>query len=481
MTFLEVRELLRHPSAGLLRRPQAAFILSFLFSAFKKSGLGQIENEVLRAKLADWLERHRDQEEFEAGREARDYLEDWCSSRCGWLRRTLPPITEVPVFELTAATEKALLWLEDLKGSSFVGTESRMESIFGQIDALLTESSGDIELRLAALRDRLRQTEEEILAIERTGTVQVLDARQVKERFLRLLEEARTLMSEFRQVEENFREVARVVVEKQADSAMTRGHIMGGVLDSHDELRQSPQGQSFYGFVRLLLDPERREKFEEQAAKVQALPQLDSEDRENMLLRRLLPALRSEQDKVGDSTRRLASNLRRALETSQLAERRRIRELVSEVQQLALRTKDNPPEGTFLEVPELLPVWQGMSRPLWDPPTELKSNSLEGGDAEAIDNETLLALGGLAHLSLEKLNEQVETCLEGETWVSLRSVLRRFPPTHGLLEILGYLVIAAQHPDRHHLPWDRTELLEIEGARWRIPAVSFGTEHVSPV
>lgn len=478
MTYLEVRQLLRHPSAGLFRRKQASFILAFLHSAFKQTGLVQVENEVLQAKLASWLDQHRDHEDFESGRGARDYLEDWCSERFGWLRRTLPPVTEVPVFELTAATEKALLWLEDLRGSSFVGTESRMESIFGQIDSLLLESSGDVDQRLAALRERLAQTENEISQIERTGEVRVLDARQVRERFLRLIEEARTLMSEFRQVEENFRKVARVVVERQADQATTRGHIVGGVLDSHDELRSSPQGQSFYGFVRLLMDPERREKFEDQAARIQQLPQLEDDDRENQILLRLLPSLRMEQDKVGDSTRRLASNLRRALETSQLAERRRIRELIGEVQQLALRTRGRPPQDVLLEVPEMLPVWSGMSRPLWNPPPVLKTSGLEDGGEQEIDADTLSALGGLAHLSLDRLHKQIEATFEDDTWVSLRSILRKFPPEHGLLEVLGYLVIAARHPDRHNLPWDRMEVFEIDGSRWRLPAVSFGREEI---
>jgi hypothetical protein len=476
MTYLEVRQLLRHPSAGLFRKKQASFILAFLHSAFKQTGMVQVENEVLQAKLASWLDQHRDHEDFEAGRGAREYLEDWCSERFGWLRRTLPPVTEVPVFELTAATEKALLWLEDLRGSSFVGTESRMESIFGQIDALLLESSGDVDQRLTALRERLAQTENEISQIERTGQVRVLDARQVRERFLLLIEEARTLMSEFRQVEENFRNVARVVVERQADQATTRGHIVGGVLDSHDELRSSPQGQSFYGFVRLLMDPERREKFEDQAARIQQLPQLEDNDRENQILLRLLPSLRMEQDKVGDSTRRLASNLRRALETSQLAERRRIRELIGEVQQLALRSRDRPPQDVLFEVPEMHSVWSGMSRPLWNPAPVLKTSGLEDGGEQVIDADTLSALGGMAHLSLDKLHKQIEAAFGDDTWVSLRSILRKFPPDHGLLEVLGYLVIAALHPDRHSLPWDRMEVFEIDGSRWRLPAVSFGRE-----
>ncbi|RFC42188.1 MAG: hypothetical protein DVB23_003173 [Verrucomicrobia bacterium] len=48
MTFLETKELLGHPAAGLLRKKQAAFLLAFLHAAFKQTGLVQVENEVLR-------------------------------------------------------------------------------------------------------------------------------------------------------------------------------------------------------------------------------------------------------------------------------------------------------------------------------------------------------------------------------------------------------------------------------------------------
>ena len=475
MTYQEVRSLLEHPSAGLLRKDQAAFILAFLHAAFKQSGMGLISEEDLRARLEGWLAERRAAEAFEWEKSAKEYLEEWCSPRCGWLRRTLPAGLG-PVFEITAATEKALSWVETLRGSTFVGTESRMESILAGMEQLLQETSPDVQERLDLLRQQMEALDQEIAAIEQTGQIRVLEAWQVNERFARLLDEARTLLGDFRQVEENFRELAQEVVERQSQPGSNKGQIMGRVLDSHDVLRESPQGRSFYGFVRLLLNPARREKFEEQAGRVQELGQLAPELKGNHLLTRLMPQLRGEQEKVGDSTQRLTANLRRALEAARLAERRRVRELVSEVQTLALRAKaDPPPRDGFFEVEILPKVWTGASRPLWEAGTVLTMISdLLTGVQEA-DTEMISRFQNLPHLSLETLRENVEACLTEENYVLLTAVLERFPPKHGVLEVLGYFVLAAQDPDRHSILPSQLDPVALPGdTTWRLPRVLFG-------
>ena len=81
MTLSRSPPLLEHPSAGLLRKDQAAFILSFLHEAFKQGGVSQIAEEDLRARLENWLAERRAAESFEWERTARDYLEEWCSPK----------------------------------------------------------------------------------------------------------------------------------------------------------------------------------------------------------------------------------------------------------------------------------------------------------------------------------------------------------------------------------------------------------------
>lgn len=472
MDFAEVSLLLRHPAARLLRADQAAFALSFLHTVFKESGQTAVPEELLQTRLERWLTERRAVESFAWEKTAREYLDDWCSEERAWVRKVHSAGLE-PAFELTSATEKALVWLDSLRGQAFVGTESRLEGIFRELDELLRQTSDDAEARMEHLRAERAKIDDEIARLLAGGKPRTYESWQVNERYARVLEDARTLVSDFRQVEENFRRLAQEVVERQSAAGSTKGEIVGRVLDSHDSVRESGQGRSFYGFVRLLLDPVRREQFEAQVDQALRIPVLAPELRDDPLLRRLLPRLRSEQEKVGASTQRLTANLRRALETARLAERRRVRELVGEIQTLALKLKEcPPPRADFFEVSEMPEIWPGMSRPLWD---EGAAISLDAGLVAApatLDLSDFAQLANLPLLALETLRENVEQCLEGRDFVLLTEVLERFPVTQGVLEVLGYLIVAS-HPPHYCAPGQHDDLELGEGLCWRFPRVLF--------
>ncbi|MBA2272084.1 MAG: DUF3375 domain-containing protein [Chthoniobacterales bacterium] len=475
MDHARVILLLRHPAAKLLRAEQAAFALAFLHTAFKESAQAAVPEELLRTRLDRWIEERRAEESFAWERSARDYLEDWCGEDRAWLRKVHGSGLE-PAFELTSATEKALGWLDSLRGTAFVGTESRLEGIFREIDELLRYTSNDVDARLEYLRAERAKLDDEIARILDGGAPQTFEPWQINERYAGVLDAARSLVSDFREVEENFRRIAQEVVERQTQEGSTKGEIVGRVLDSHDSVRESPQGRSFYGFVRLLLDPDRRERFEEQVAQALAMDALDPSLRDDPLLRQLLPRLRGEQEKVGASTHRLTSNLRRALETARLAERRRVRELIGEIQTLALRTKDSPPpRADFFEVEEMPAIWAGLSRPLWDEGAAMALDGAVQADDAELDWAAFARLQNLPHLSLDVLRRNVGTCLAEREFVLLSDVLARFPATQGVMEVVGYLIVAGEPP--HYFARDQHEDITFEdGARWRFPRVLFCRE-----
>lgn len=473
MDFAQATLLLKHPAARLLRAEQAAFALSFLHTAFKESAQTAIAEELLKTKLERWLLERKESETFTWERPAQEYLGEWCSEDRAWLRKVHAGGGLEPAYELTSATEKALAWLESLKGQAFVGTESRLEGIFRELDELLRQTSDDPETRLDYLRSERSKLDEEIARLLTGGKPETFEPWQVNERYARVLENARTLVSDFRQVEENFRLLAQEVVERQTVAGTTKGEIVGRVLDSHDGVRESPQGRSFYGFVRLLLDPTRREQFENQVLLALQIPTLDPELRNDPLLQRLFPRLRAEQEKVGTSTQRLTANLRRAMETARLAERRRVRELIGEIQTLALRLKESPPpRADFFEVEEPPEVWAGLSRPLWDADQGIKLDLGLSPAPEDDDMADFKKLGTLPLLTLEALQANVAACLVESEFVLLTEVLKRFPVTQGVLEVLGYLILATQAP--HYQAEGQFDDLDLgDGHWWRFPRVMF--------
>src|SRR5262249_30392428 len=264
--------------------------------------------------------------------------------------------------------ERAMQWLEDLQAKPFVGAESRLEIIFRQLEDIVLFSTPDAERRIAALRSQQDALQTQIDEIEATPTAEAFTSVQLTERFANALDLARGLAGDFRQLEENFREVARVLAEEQTKPGTTKGRIVGQLLDTHAALKESSQGQSFYAFWKLLSSPERQERWRELVREVYQLEGIDTSLRANRLIEKLSSRLLIEGERVVRSNERMAATLRRALESISTGEDRRLRELVREIQQLALAWRNSPPsDDSFYDLAGPPEIFTSFSRTFWQP------------------------------------------------------------------------------------------------------------------
>jgi hypothetical protein len=320
--------------------------------------------------------------------------------------------------------------------------------------------------------------QDEIGRIRATGVVEKYSSVKLNERYARLITTARELLSDFRAVEEKFQHIAQEIAEKHVQPGITKGSIVGHMLDSHDSLKQSAQGQSYYAFRELLLSPERQEHFDAAIETAQKLQTLSPELRANSILAQLIGKLLIEDETVVASTQRVSANLRRVLDTSNLSERRMVTESIRDIKCLALQQKDTAQyDESFFELEELVDVYSGMTRPIWREPSRI----VPQGPVEIADDdsgwEELRRFRNLPQIRLQDLRRNVDSSLERDETVILPQVLEAFPPKHGVIEILGYLIIAAQE-DRHYIAdSDNTEIKLPSGRRWRIPAVLFGRSY----
>lgn len=475
MEYDEIKLMLELPAARVLRGQNAAMVLGFLHRAFKRQLKTAIAEGELRASLDFYLEELRQTDPAAYPDSAGDYLNRWCEDALGFLRKYYGTSQEEPLYELTSGSEKALAWLESLRQTGFVGTESRLQSIFNGLDEILKFTNADPEERIASLTEEAARIQSEIERIRATGEVETFTPVELNERFALVLAAARELMSDFRLVEENFKRIARDIAERHATPGVTKGAIVGHMLDAHDALRQSDQGQSFFAFWELLIADERRRRFEETLEKVRNLDALAEELRASRLLPQLVSHLLVEGEKVIDSHQRMSVNLRRVLDTANLQERRRVLDLIREVQSAALSVKDRPPaEDGFFELMDLPDVFGSLSRQLWQAPeSALLSGPIEEAGG-ARDFEDLRRFGCLPQIRLAELRKNIEACLSGDYTVTLQQVLDRFPPGNGVLEVLGYLVIASS--ETRHFVADDTHIIDMPAPspqRWRVPRVLF--------
>ncbi|MFO1515069.1 MAG: DUF3375 family protein [Verrucomicrobiota bacterium] len=135
--------LLKLPTLRLLRAQNAPMLLGFLHQTFKREHKVAIPEGQLRATLTAFLGELREAEPLAYPKSAADYLADWCGDWQGFLRRYYGNDANEPLFELTTGSEKALLRLESLQESHFVGTGSRLENIFDGLDMILKYASAD--------------------------------------------------------------------------------------------------------------------------------------------------------------------------------------------------------------------------------------------------------------------------------------------------------------------------------------------------
>lgn len=120
-----------HPAWRLLRADYAALIASFLQRTYVKPNVRSLPESELVLKLEDYLfHLRRDLGEDRFPRQAGAYLEDWASDSHGWLRKYYAHDSDEPDFDITPATEQALDWLAGLSRRPFIGTESRLITLF---------------------------------------------------------------------------------------------------------------------------------------------------------------------------------------------------------------------------------------------------------------------------------------------------------------------------------------------------------------
>ncbi|HEY9173058.1 MAG TPA: DUF3375 domain-containing protein [Verrucomicrobiae bacterium] len=475
MEYHQLKLMLESPPVKLLRAQNAPLILAFLHRLFKQEHRVAIPEGQLRAALEAELEERREAEPLAYAQTASDYLAQWCHDSQGFLRRYYGPGSDEPLYELTSGSEKALLWLESLRESRFVGTESRLESIFVELETILEQASSDPDERIRKLEEKVAAMRADIDRIRATGHVTSFTPVQINERYARVLATARELLGDFRQVEENFKRIAREIAERHAQPGITKGAIVGHMLDSHDALRASEQGQSFFAFWELLLSPERQGRFQEAVTAASALSSLDDENRQNRLLRHFLSRLLRESETVVESHQRMSANLRRVLDTRHLSERRRLGELLQEIRQAALAVREQPPtEEDFFAVEGFPDVFASLARPLWQAPESILSDNVVEMEVNELSLEDLRRFRNLPQIRLQELRRNVEACLARDYTVTLQQVLDAFTPRHGIMEVIGYLVVASN--DARHFVGEDSEVIELpppSHQRWRMPRVLF--------
>lgn len=437
-------EMLRrtHPAWRLLAAEHAPLVAGFLLFAFIRPNKRTLPRQELISQLDDYLHHARELAGEDAyPRRADQYLDDWASDDRAWLRKFYPPNDDQPHFDITPATEKAIEWLSSLADRQFVGTESRLMMVFTLLREIAQGTESNPAVRMAELEKRKAQTEAEIQRV-REGRMAFMDTTGVKDRFLQMAQTARALLSDFREVEQNFRELDRGARERIALWSGSKAALLDEIFGQRDTIADSDQGKSFRAFWEFLMSSARQEELSILLQTAFALDPVKELAPNPRLLRIHYDWL--EAGEVAQRTvARLSQQLRRYVDDQTMMENRRITEIIRQIEQNALGVRGNFPSGVFSELDDCAPdVDLTMDRPLFRPPFKPAFT----GDAVVYGDEEFAAdaLYDQIYVDTAALDAHIRRVLQTRPQVSLEELLRHRPLEHGLAELVAYMSLAAE-------------------------------------
>jgi flagellar motility protein MotE (MotC chaperone) len=433
---------MHHPAWRLLRSDHAPLVASFLQRVYVVPNV----RVMAAADLAEALE-----DELFALRQtlgdkvfpkaAMEYLNDWAATDKGWLRKFYREGTDEAQFDLTPATEKAIAWLVQLGARQFVGTESRLLTLFDLLKQMSEGSEADPDKRIAELRRKREEIDAEIVRVQ-SGDLPLLDDTALKDRFQQFIQGARELLTDFREVEHNFRQLDRRVRERIALWEGGKGALLEEIMGERDSIADSDQGRSFRAFWDFLLSSRRQEELSELLDRVLSLPAVIDLQPDARTRR-----LHYDWMEAGEHTQRtvahLSQQLRRFLDDQAWLENRRIMDILHGIESKALALRDAQPVGQIMEIAEAdADIALSMERALFKPaPKPVLANlELLAGD-EDIDAASLFDQVVVDKLRLAR---HIRHSLQSRAQITLSELISLQPLEQGLAELVAYLQLGSE-------------------------------------
>lgn len=431
-----------HPAWRLLRSDHAPLVASFLQRVFVMPNV----RVMAAADLAEALEDELYALRLHAGetafpKPALEYLNDWAAPDKGWLRKFYRPGTDEAQFDLTPSTEKAIAWLAQLSERQFVGTESRLLTLFDLLKQMSEGSEADPAKRIAELHKKRDVIDAEIAQVL-SGDVPLLDDTAVRDRFQQFMQGARELLTDFREVEHNFRQLDRRVRERIALWEGSKGALLEDIMGERDAIADSDQGKSFRAFWDFLLSSRRQEELTALLDRVLALPAVADLNPDTRTRR-----VHYDWMEAGEHTQRtvaaLSQQLRRFLDDQAWLENRRIMDILHGIESKALALRDTPPGGKVMEMAEACAdIELAMERPLFTPAMKpmIADLALQAGN-EDIDPSKLF---DQVVIDKARLTRHIRHALQDRAQITLSELVTSQPLQQGLAELVAYLQLGSE-------------------------------------
>jgi len=474
----------QHPAWLLLASPTGPAILSCLQTLFTDNRDG-IEFETALLELADVLREQHETTDLELKTD--NYTLEAKKELRGWIKKKLI-VERQGKIQATDELETALRFVDSLENRIMTSTASRLSVVQREIENLETNLNPDVKSRTTYLERKIKTLEQE-LANAKTGHVPVLTDTEAKEAIREIYNLAIGLRTDFRRVEDSFRQADQLLRQSIISEQNHRGEIVDKLLDSHDSLLETDEGKVFHGFQQQLSQTVELDNMKHRLRSIVNHPVAQDALKQEQLkeLKWLSMRLVEESESVIRARARSERDVKSFLKSGLAVEHHRVGELLNDIFQQALDI-DWSSQKIRRSASSLPPVAIANSAlPLLE---RLRFKSLEtdeiydldfsqqDADLNDMDDEFWAAFEELDRIRLIKDTKallQARNCVMG-----IADIASQIPPSHDLETIVLWLEMALQADVAIH---SETEIVDVvdndkQTMRFKVPIVELTAEAV---
>jgi hypothetical protein len=436
-----------HPAWLLLASPKGPLILGILKTLLEAHPNG-VEFEEAVERLTAAFADHANDSELELGE---DHAQTARRELRQWLKRELIVERNGQVLA-TAALQRSFQFLDSLDEIGMTSTASRLATVQRAIEALQSQLSPSQTGREQTLRSRIEALEKELAAVQ-TGEFEVLEGARAEEGIREVYQLAVSLQADFRRVEDSYREADRLLRQRIISENQHRGEIVDELLNGHDTLIQTGEGQVFESFHAQLV---KSAELDEMKARLRSILENGNTDKalqpkQKTDLRQLVSRLVQESERVIQARSRSERDVRGFLQSGLADEQFRVGALLQEIFRVALDV-DWQSQGLRRSWGPLPPLAIALSNlPL---PERLLVKQIEQGDASELeldireadpatmDEEFWQAYRALNRAELFK--STLNRLRSANRALTIGELATALPPTHDLETLAYWLAMARQ-------------------------------------
>lgn len=455
MDKTQLSDILNHsPSIKLLRmRPKnLEFFLSFVLDTFEEHSV--VTSEAIHHRLSHLINEFEDlideegdlPQTLETNEEkAKRWIKDWVNK--GFLTNYEDETGEV-YYEISSYTSKALDWMENsLKKEDYIGTESKFKSLFSQLKELVEFTNEDRSKRLELLQIKKQEIEHQIQQIEMNEEIKVFEEYEIVPRYNNLNKIAKELLSDFKEVDNNFKDIIKQVYRQQTENTKKK-EILHYFFDAYSKLKNSSQGKSFYAFWDFLLSASLQEEWEGLTQNLYESLKSKNITVHDHFLKDVKHHLVDAGQRVYRTNNRMADKLSRIIRLNEQANSILTRRLINDIKNLLVEVSsknETPNIGFHIDTWDIkLPLERRLTLEL---ATEYNYSEVPTEAQLSIDDLSHIEqLYTPYHIDRQALRQNVDNQLKLHSQTTLSEVIAANAGIHkGLTEVLGYMGILKEY------------------------------------